>query len=124
MDTENIFGPLTFRQFLYLAVALGICLTLNELYGFKSAMPYIIVIAGISLALILNAPKVVIDEAYLKMKKETTNPELFDRWVKMKKAMVESQVVMRKERNAAADPKLDAMLELFERFSVEKDGTN
>ena len=57
LDIEDkIFGPFTFRQFVYLAGGAGICFVLYKLMGlFLGALP-IIPIAGFSLALAFYRP--------------------------------------------------------------------
>ncbi len=57
LDIEDkIFGPFTFREFVYLAGGAGLCFVLYRLLGlFWSAIP-ILAIAGISLALTFYRP--------------------------------------------------------------------
>lgn len=121
MDEEKIFGPLTFRQFLYAAGGVALCYLAYTNLELKVSIPVIIIVAGIFLAIILNAPKVVIDENYIKMKKvHSKNPEEFERWVQQKIAMIQSQISIRKEKGFSSDPKLQSMLELFESVLKQK----
>ena len=115
MDEEKIFGPLTLRQFFYAAAGFGLCyLSLNYLES-KYAIPIVVVLAAIVLALILNSPKIVIDENYLKIKQANSkNSEEFERWLKMEIAMIKSQIHFREQRSSSPDPKLESMLKLLE----------
>lgn len=53
---DKIFGPFTFREFVYLAGGAGLCFTLYKLLGlFLGAIP-ILAVAGIALALTFYRP--------------------------------------------------------------------
>ncbi len=57
LDIEDkIFGPFTFRQFVYLAGGAGICYILFKLLGFIFGIIPMLIIAGLSLALAFYRP--------------------------------------------------------------------
>ncbi len=57
LDIEDkIFGPFTFRQFVYLAGGAGLCFILYKLLGLLLAIIPILLIAGFSLALSFYKP--------------------------------------------------------------------
>ena len=57
LDIEDkIFGPFTFRQFVYLAGGAGLCFVLYKLLGLLIGFIPMLVIAGISLALTFYRP--------------------------------------------------------------------
>src|ERR1035437_4300377 len=57
LDIEDkIFGPFTFREFVYLAGGAGLCFTLYKLLGLLLAAIPILIIAGLSGALIFYRP--------------------------------------------------------------------
>ena len=53
---DKIFGPFTFRQFVYLAGGAGLCFVIFKLLGFLLGAIPILIIAGISLALTFYRP--------------------------------------------------------------------
>lgn len=53
---DKIFGPFTFREFVYLAGGAGLCFTLYKLLGLLWGAIPILIIAGISLALTFYRP--------------------------------------------------------------------
>ena len=115
MDEEKIFGPLTLRQFLYVAVGFGLCYLVYNYTDTGYTVPLIVIIAGICLALIFNAPRIVIDENYIKMKKANSkSPEEFERWVRRKIAFLTMQIKMRKSKGLPVDPRLESGLMLFQ----------
>lgn len=57
LDIEDkIFGPFTFREFIYLAGGAGLCFVLYRLLGFIFGAIPILLIAGLSLALTFYRP--------------------------------------------------------------------
>ena len=57
LDIEDkIFGPFTFKEFVYLAGGAGLCFVLYKLLGFWLGAIPILAIAGLSLALIFYRP--------------------------------------------------------------------
>jgi len=53
---DKIFGPFTFKQFVYLAGGAGLCFVLYKLLGFLLGIIPMLAIAGISLALTFYRP--------------------------------------------------------------------
>ena len=57
LDIEDkIFGPFTFRQFVYLAGGAGLCYIVYALFGFLIGIIPILIIAGLSLSLAFYRP--------------------------------------------------------------------
>ena len=53
---DKIFGPFTFREFVYLAGGAGLCFTIFKLLGFLFGIIPILIIAGFSLMLTFYRP--------------------------------------------------------------------
>jgi PrgI family protein len=53
---DKIFGPFTFREFIYLAGGAGLCYILYKLLGFLLGLVPILLIAGLALALTFYKP--------------------------------------------------------------------
>jgi len=53
---DKIFGPFTFKQFIYLAGGAGLCFVLYKLLGLLLGLIPMLIIAGISLALTFYRP--------------------------------------------------------------------
>ena len=53
---DKIFGPFTFREFVYLAGGAGLCFALYKLLGFYTGAIPILAVAGFSLALAFYKP--------------------------------------------------------------------
>ncbi len=121
MDEDKILGPLTLRQLIYVLLGFGLCNFLYDNLDNSFKIPVIIIIAGIIIAIILNAPKVVFNDDYIKKKKlNSKTPEEFERWVKMKQALIQSQIEFKKSRGAQPDAKLEEMLNLLQNTFIEK----
>ena len=61
---DKIFGPFTFRQFVYLAGGAGMCFVLYKLFGFLWAILPILIIGGFSLMLAFYRPN---DKPFINM---------------------------------------------------------
>lgn len=61
---DKIFGPFTFRQFVYLAGGAGLCFTLYKLLGLLLGVTPILAVAGIALALAFYRPN---DKPFINM---------------------------------------------------------
>ncbi|MEK7575369.1 MAG: PrgI family protein [Patescibacteria group bacterium] len=115
MDEEKIFGPLTFRQFRYLAI--GVFLSYGAYTYLEPKISYalIAVIAGITIVMIRNSPVVVIDESYIKIKRfNSKNLEEFQGWLRSKIAMLQAQISIRNIKGLRLDPKFERVLKMFE----------
>ena len=53
---DKIFGPFTFKQFVYLAGGAGLCFVLYKLMGLLIGIIPMLIVAGISLALTFYSP--------------------------------------------------------------------
>ncbi len=53
---DKIFGPFTFKEFVYLAGGAGLCFVLFKLLGFLLGIVPILIVAGFSLALTFYRP--------------------------------------------------------------------
>lgn len=115
MDEERIFGPLTFRQFIYAVLGAGFCYLAYTNIQFPYNFAAIIIIAGIAIAGIRNNPGVIMDEHYIELKKlQSKTPEEFEKWIQKKLATVYSQITMRKEKGLSPDPKLEIIRKILE----------
>jgi len=122
MDEEQVFGPLSIRQFLYAAAGFGLSFLAYNSLELSYSLPIILVIAGIFIALILNSPSITIDENYIKVKRANSkNQEEFEKWIKFRMAMILSQIHTREERGMLQDPKLEAMSKMLEEALQNKD---
>jgi len=122
MDEEKIFGPLSFRQFLYSAAGFGLGYLAYTFLKISYSLPIIILLAGVVIALILNSPSITIDENYIKIKKANCkNQKEFERWIKFRMAMVLSQIHTREYKGMVPDPKLEAMSKMLEEALQNKD---
>ena len=67
---DKIFGPFTFKQFVYLAGGAGICFIVYKLLPFFFFVLFIVPIAGLALALtfykVNNKPFIAILESYIR----------------------------------------------------------
>jgi hypothetical protein len=61
---DKIFGPFTFKEFVYLAGGAGACFVLYKLLGFFWGVIPILVVGGLSLALALYRPN---DKPFIEM---------------------------------------------------------
>lgn len=115
MDVEEkVFGPLSFKQFIYTAIGFGLGYLAYNNLDFKISIVIIVVLIGGFIAMILNSPKIEINEDYLKAKQSNSKtPDEFKRWLMMKFDLLQSQVEMRKQKGIINDPKLDEALKLF-----------
>ncbi len=116
-EEDKIFGPLTFRQFLYLAMGSGIIYFAYNYLDRKEGIPIIVVSALVTFAVtfINNTPRVVIDENYIKIKRSHfKNTEEFKKWLNKITAQVQAQITIREIRNIPKDPELERILELLE----------
>ena len=115
MDEEKIFGPLTLRQFLYSAGSFGVIFFAYTYLELKLSIPIIIVAVGFFISGFISHPAVTIDENYIKLKRSNcVNLEDFQRWLRKKIAMVQSQISIRESRGLVPDPKLDDALRMFQ----------
>ena len=115
MDEESVFGPLTFRQTVYFAFGVGIIYFVYNNFGQNISILVSIIVAGITFALIRNAPRVVIDESYIKRKRfNCKDLEEFQGWLRRKIAMIQAQMQFRAAKGMPADPKFEKGLKMFE----------
>ena len=124
MDEDKLFGPLTIRQFLYAAAGFALCYGAYTYLEIKYSIAVIVIVAGICISLILNAPKIVIDENYLKLKKANSkNQQEFEKWVRNRIAILEVHIYMLKEKGMTPDPKIENMIDLLESMLPNKEVT-
>ncbi|MEI6190780.1 MAG: PrgI family protein [bacterium] len=115
MDEEKILGPLTLRQFLYSAGSFVAIFFAYTYLDTKLSIPIIIVTVGFFISGFISHPAVTIDENYIKLKRSNcVNLEDFQRWLRKKIAMVQSQISIRESRGLVPDPKLDDALRMFQ----------
>ena len=125
MYTEDkIFGPLTFKQFLCVAVAIGLY------YFFESQIPdeyrLIVIIALIIAALAgilrFQPKKIANMEEYFSVKKSELAPSEYQKMLQVKLATLQSEIHMRKEKGVNDDPKLLKAAEMLEKLIGESKG--
>lgn len=114
---EKVFGPLSFKQFIYSAIGFGFGYLAYTNLDFKISIVIIVILIGGLIAMILNSPKVELNEEYLKAKQANSKtPEEFERWISRTKAMIQAQITIRQAKGATPDPKLESMLALLNSF--------
>ena len=124
MDEESIFGPLTFRQFLYGLAGFGIARGLYEFLDLSLSVPLIIAVAGVTFAVIKNSPAVVIDESYITKKRyRCKNVGEFQTWLKMRITLIQSQIALRSDKNLTPDARMADKLKMFEKALQNSNST-
>jgi len=115
MDEEKIFGPLTFRQFLYTSGCLGVIYLAYNYLELKLSIPITILAIVFLISAFISHPAVIIDENYIKLKRSNCdNLEEFQRWLRKKIAVIQSQISQREESGMVPDPELSTKLKMFE----------
>jgi hypothetical protein len=115
MDEDLIFGPLTFRQFLYLGIGAIICYIIFTLWPSTIGYIAMALVAAGAIAGVLNHPRIKIDADYLlKKRANSKNEEAYKRWLKIKIAMLQAQKMSREAKRAPADPEIQTLLTLLE----------
>lgn len=121
---QKIFGPLTFKQFIYAAVFFAIGYFAYENLSVKISVPIIIILFGIFLAIYLNSPKQIIDEDFLERKKfEINDSEKFKKELMRSIASLESQIEMTRQRGLKEKEEWVTALKLFKDFLEEENKT-
>ncbi len=116
MDEESIFGPLTFRQLLTGLVGFAVARGLYEVVDLSVSVPLMIAVAGVTFAVIKNSPAVVIDESYITKKRyRRKNVGEFQTWLKVRIALLQSQIALRSARGMPSDARLVEKLKMFEK---------
>jgi hypothetical protein len=119
MDEERIFGPLTLRQFLILAVGVLFVFIVYTQTASGIGVPSSILIAATTLVMIFRFKGATINESYIQKKRSALPRDAFEKWIQKKIAMIESQKAIRVARGLPIDPELEQMSELFNE-SLEK----
>jgi hypothetical protein len=115
MDEENIFGPLTLRQFIYSAGGALVIYFAYEYLALKVSLPIIVVAAIVIVTGFIQHQAVVIDENYIRNKRnESESLQKFQRWLNLKIATIKSQISIRESRGLVSDPELEKALKMFE----------
>ncbi|MSR78937.1 MAG: hypothetical protein EXS59_02210 [Candidatus Taylorbacteria bacterium] len=120
MIEDRIFGPLTLKQFISLAIGFGLSyLAYSNLPRLSAYLVIaVIVILALFTASVRFQPKHIGDadmKQYFLDLKAQTPPDEYRKMLERKIAELESQIQMRKGRGLPPDPKLEevrAMLEL------------
>ncbi len=119
MDEDKIFGPLTFRQFIYFVAGIVLIYLINTHIESKVSFLLMAIVTGVVYTLIINAPSIVIDENYIKSKRHNSKSiEEFQKWLSGKIASVSFQIEFRKSKGLVPDPKLDEVLRILENASI------
>jgi len=117
-EEEKIFGPLTFKQFLYVFGGAGLMYIIWEQAGGNIAIGGIIFIAIATLVLTLRSnPKMIKTEElaeYLQKKRLEMGENAYKKMLTGKIAGVRSQMAIRKERGLIPDKNLEDILKVLE----------
>ncbi len=106
MDEQRIFGPLTLRQFFYVAAGLGLILYIYNNFEQGISIPLIFIIAVATFILVRNARPEPFNESYIQKKLSFLNPDQFKKWQQKAIAMIQAQISVREEKGLPADPEL------------------
>lgn len=106
MDEQRIFGPLTLRQFFYVAAGLGLILYIYNNFEQGISIPLIFVIAVATFILVRNARPEPFNESYIQKKLSLLNPDQFKKWQQKAIAMIQAQISVREEKGLPADSEL------------------
>lgn len=103
---DKIFGPFTFKQFVYLVGGAGFCFVLYRALPFFVAIPIMLAVAGLSLALtfykVNNRPFIAVMQSYINY---TLQNKLYI-WKKSEPQVSQEQAVVQKIEQQALVPKL------------------
>ena len=105
---DKIFGPFTFKQFIYLAGGAGLCYVIFKLMGLLFGLIPILIIAGISVALTFYRPnnKPLIDMIEAGFKYLTQSKLYIWKRRKIKKSTLIQQSSQKAEEEQENEPKL------------------
>lgn len=107
IDVEDkLFGPFTFRQFIYLAGGAGIVYTLIKLLPLFIAIPLALPVAGFALALVFYKPN---NRPFIKMVESAVNyivKSRFYLWKRQEQKKMTAQVQNKPVTPESADNKL------------------
>ena len=120
MDEEKIFGPLTFRQFIYAAGGALIIYFFYNNFAYNISIPFSILVAAVAFVFVRRAEPPPFTEENIRIKKSKMSREEFQKWCKMKIAIIQSQIYMREQRGLAADPSFKKVRESLEAFVREE----
>ena len=114
MDEEKIFGPLTFRQFIYVAAGIGIIYLAYNNLAQNISIPLAVLVVVATFIFVRRAEPPPFNEESLKIKKSQLSREEFQKWCQKKIAMIQSQISVREQRGLVADPAFEKTKELLE----------
>lgn len=120
MDEEKIFGPFTFRQFIYVAGGIGIIYFVYNNFAQNMSIPFAIVIAAATFVFVRKAEPAPFNEESLRIKKTTLSKEEFEKWCRRKIAMIQSQIYVREQKGLVADPILKQTIESLEKATKDQ----
>jgi hypothetical protein len=120
LDEEKIFGPLSLRQFLYVSLGFGLAYLGYRFLDSMLGIPFIVIGIGLALKAFINVPTIIINEEYIKAKRyHCKNLEEFQKWLKRKIVMCQSQIEIRRQRGMTIDPELEKTLKMFQTALIE-----
>jgi hypothetical protein len=119
MDEEKIFGPLSLRQFLYVAVAAGAVYAAYLFLPLWGAAAAAVAAAIVTLPLVRAVEPPPFDQKFIDAKKASLAPEDFQRWQRRKVAELQSQISARAERGLSADSELERAKAMVEAAAGE-----
>lgn len=120
MDEEKIFGPLTFRQFIYAAGGALIVYFIYNNFAQKISIPFSILVAAVAFVFVRRAEPPPLTEENIRIKKSKMSREEFERWCQRKIAMIQFQISVREQKGLRPDPSFEKVQESLEALMHEK----
>lgn len=119
MDEEKIFGPLSLRQFLYVAAAAAAVYAASLFLPVWGVAAAAVAAAIVVLPLVRAAEPPPLDQRFVDAKKASLSSEDFRAWQRRKVAELQSQIFARAERGLAVDPELERAKAMIEAAGIE-----
>ncbi len=114
-EEEKIFGPFTFRQFIYLSTGLGFVYIVREKFPEYAIFGFVIMASAL-VSVFLSRPKKInmadIPE-YLKTKRIQIGEVEHKKWLRRKIAGIQVQIMTRKEKGLMVDKNLENLLRVY-----------
>ncbi len=115
MYDDKVFGPLNFNQFIRVAICIGAILYAYNFMSTQNSILVIVVAAAILISVFINREEFVLDEEYLKKKRNhCKNLGEFQRYVSRKIAEIVAQVEIRKAKGMDVDPSFYEKIKMLE----------
>ena len=122
-EEEKIFGPFTFRQFVYMTGGLGLAYVIWKEFTEYTIFGIVVVVIALALTVQANPGKVNIDNlpGYLKKRRLGLSETEYRKWIQRKIASTQAQIEIRKERGLMPDKNLEDVLKVLEEeYSIRR----